>query len=181
MTTNLVVTLFVIIATLLPLIVSTKFKEIDQGTITESKKDHLQKQMLTHEHEFASEQNKHDILISELEKQNNELKIILDLIPGGVWFKDTKNRVLKTNKPAATALGFKVEDIEGKSLDDLFPQQAAEAYETDKQVISSKKSLRKIVCLDNIDGEPTWLQREKIPVMNQVNDLYWCTCVHPKY
>ena len=67
-------------------------------------------------------------------------------------------------------MGFKVEDIEGKSLDDLFPQQAAEAYETDKQVISSKKSLRKIVCLDNIDGEPTWLQREKIPVMNQVND-----------
>ena len=96
------------------------------------------------------------------EKQHQQ--IILDAMPGMIWFKDRENRILKINKAAAAWMGMKVEDIEGRSTYDIYPAQAAKYHQNDLEVINSKKPRLGIIeKIKTYSGENIWLNLDRVP------------------
>jgi len=100
-----------------------------------------------------------------------ELFKMLDIIPIVAFFKDTKNRFVYANNSYCQILGFKKEDLEGKSSVEIFPNQAEYCWSQDKIVIESRKPQRSIVeSLDTPLGTK-WLVTDKLPIMNENGNL----------
>ncbi len=101
---------------------------------------------------------------AELAEVNAEQQMILDSVRATIWYKDTENNVLRVNKAAAASVGMKVEDIEGRSLFDLFPKEAERYYKDDLEVIRTGKAKLGIVeSLRSSSGEIGWFITDKIP------------------
>jgi len=96
----------------------------------------------------------------EIKEQN----IILDSIPALVYFKGKENEFLQVNKAFANFLGKKKEELEGKSLFDLYSKEEADnAFKEDKEVMTSGKPKIMIVESINVKEKTRFLQTEKIP------------------
>ena len=94
-----------------------------------------------------------------------DLKAIIDYAPAMIWYKDTKNNFIRVNPAAARVFGLKVDQIEGKSTYDLFPDLAEKYYLDDLEVINSGiPKLGIIEQMTKTSGEQLWVQTDKIPV-----------------
>jgi PAS domain S-box-containing protein len=103
-----------------------------------------------------------------LQKQKVEQQIILDSVPAMIWYKDTENRILQLNKYAAETMSLSVDEVEGKSVYDLNPNEAAHYHKDDLEVINSgKPKLGIIEPLQTSSGAYRWLQTDKIPYRNE--------------
>ena len=58
----------------------------------------------------------------QLQSLSNELENIIDSIPGLVFYKDTKNRYIRVNKYICDAHKMSKKQLEGLSLNDLYPR-----------------------------------------------------------
>lgn len=93
-----------------------------------------------------------------------EQEALLDLIPAMVWYKDTHNRILKLNKAAADSLGMTVREIEGRSVYDLYAEDAERYYRDDIEVIASRRpKLGIIEPLATKNGGARWIHTDKVP------------------
>lgn len=100
-----------------------------------------------------------------LQRQQSELRVLFDLMPAMLWFKDTENRILRTNQRTAEAVGKSIEEIEGKPSLEIYPQDAAKFYADDLEVIhSAVPKLGIVEMLHDAEGEEIWLQTDKVPV-----------------
>jgi len=115
-----------------------------------------------------------------LRKRNEELirrmmrdqEIILDNIPAMVWYKDTNNNFIRVNRTGAQYFGKTIEEVEGKSTYELFPDLADKYYQDDLEVIKSRLPKTGIVeqmTLSN--GEIRWVQTDKIPLLNEKDEV----------
>jgi len=115
----------------------------------------------------AQEQLRH----SEAAKQSailGQLRVLFDLMPAMVWFKDTKNRILRVNQRAADDIGKSVQEMEGKSIAEFYPDDAAKYYADDQEVINSGKSKLNIIeTIRNRAGEKIWIQTDKVPLLDK--------------
>ena len=110
---------------------------------------------------IEAKRKKTDELVNNLV---NELELIFNSVPAMIWYKDTKNNVLRVNQVAANSMGRSIEEIEGKSLYDLFPEEAQHYYQDDLEVMNSGKPKLGIIELMQIaSGEKRWVQTDKIP------------------
>ena len=108
----------------------------------------------------------------QLKLLSNELEIIIDSIPGLVFYKDTNNRFIRVNKFMCDSYKMSKKQLEGTNLNDLHSKEEAQAYwENDLQVIRSRQP--KI----NID-EPwitktgtRWVSTSKIPNMDEKGEV----------
>ncbi len=104
--------------------------------------------------------------------RQTELQALFDLMPAMVWFKDTANGVLRVNQRAANATGKPVEEIEGRSMHDLYPQEAAKYYADDLEVIQSRApKLGIIEKLRGADNRELWVQTDKVPVCDKAGNV----------
>jgi PAS domain S-box-containing protein len=104
----------------------------------------------------------------ELQKQKNELQILFDLIPARIWFKDTRNGLVRVNRQAAESIGRTVEEIEGKSLEECLPELAGTYYADDLEVIESGKPKLGIVeTRRQPDGQEVSVQVDKVPLLDE--------------
>ncbi len=92
-----------------------------------------------------------------------------DTSPLCIWIKDTNNNLVKLNKAAAMLEEKPVEELEGKSCYDIYPEERAKAFWADDlEVITTGQSklsfYEKHVIPDS--DESRWLQVNKIPVRN---------------
>jgi PAS domain S-box-containing protein len=95
-------------------------------------------------------------------------KVIIDHAPAMVWYKDTKNNFIRVNPAGAQAFGLSIEEIEGKSTYDLFPDFAEKYYQDDLDVINSgKPRLGIIEPMTTASGEHLWVQTDKIPLRDE--------------
>ena len=70
-------------------------------------------------------------------KNQEELQTILDSSPSWIFYKDWENRCVRVNKAFAEVMGLPREQIEGRSIFELYPKEQAENFwKDDKQVIS---------------------------------------------
>jgi PAS domain S-box-containing protein len=99
-----------------------------------------------------------------LRRQAEELRILFDLIPAMIWFKDTNNRHLRVNQRVADALGLPVSEIEGRPCSDVYPEEADRFYADDLEVIrSGKPKLGIIEKVHDTTGAVHWIQTDKVP------------------
>ena len=103
-----------------------------------------------------------------MQRQQTELRVLFDLMPAMVWFKDTENVILRVNQRVAEAAGRTVEEIEGRVAHDIYPEQAARFYADDLQVIrSGTAKLAYVEVISDRAGRPRWVQTDKVPVMDK--------------
>jgi PAS domain S-box-containing protein len=104
-----------------------------------------------------------DLVENELLKERDQLKIIIDLSPTSIWFKDTKNNFISINKAAAKIANCAVKDVEGHSADEIFPIESSNYYKDDLEVIQTGKPKLGIIESATTDGITTWVRTDKIP------------------
>ncbi len=107
-----------------------------------------------------------------LQKQREELQVILDSVPAGIWYKDSENRLVRVNKAAAVSISMKPEDIEGKEVCELFPKDAEHYYKDDLEVIrSGKPKLNIIEGMQVPWGEKKWVCTDKVPYRDEQGNV----------
>lgn len=98
-----------------------------------------------------------------LKKNQEEMQIIMDSSPIMIFYKDCENRFIRVNKTLAEVTGLPKEAMEGKTMYEIYPNQAKYFWEDDKEVIAS--GIPKIGIIEQVDT-PTgrrWAQTDKIP------------------
>jgi PAS domain S-box-containing protein len=108
-------------------------------------------------------ENPYSLLFYDLQKNQEELQIIMDSSPIMIFFKDRENTFVRVNKALAEATGLPKEAMEGKTVFEIYPNQTNDYWEDDKEVIASGKS--KIGIIEPIDTATgtRWVQTDKIP------------------
>lgn len=100
----------------------------------------------------------------DLASQREELRVILDSCPALIFYKDRDNRFLRVNRAFAEVMGAPREQLEGKSLFDLYPRAQAEAYwRDDQEVIASGQAKIDIVEPMQTPSGERWYQTGKVP------------------
>ncbi len=100
----------------------------------------------------------------DIQRRQTELRVLFDLMPAMIWFKDTENNILRVNKQAADAAGLTVEEIEGKPAHEIYPDESARFYADDLKVVrSGKPKLGYEERLPGPDGGKLWVQTDKVP------------------
>ncbi|HMJ04638.1 MAG TPA: response regulator [Chthoniobacterales bacterium] len=99
-----------------------------------------------------------------LRRQQTELRVLFDLMPAMIWFKDTNNGILRVNQRVADAAGKSVDQIEGRPSREIYPEDAARFYADDLSVIASGvPRLGFVETLVGPGGEKRWVQTDKVP------------------
>jgi PAS domain S-box-containing protein len=107
-----------------------------------------------------------------LSKQRKEQQIIFDSVPAMIWYKDRENRILRANLAAAQSMGKSVEELEGCSTYDLYPDEAAQYHQDDLEVIrSGAPKLGIVELLQDASGVKRWIQTDKIPYRDEQNEI----------
>ena len=89
-----------------------------------------------------------------LEQQNRELEIIMDSSPEIIFFKDTKQRLIRVNRKFARAVGGPIHRIIGKKYDELFYGNRDQNHKKDLKIIKSGNPLlNQIETIETIKGE----------------------------
>lgn len=102
-----------------------------------------------------------------LRHQQEETSVLFHTMPAFIWYKDTENRILRVNRRAAEATGLSVEQVEGASTYELYPEFASKYHEDDLEVVRSGQPKFGIIEPIHLpSGEQLWLRTDKIPYRN---------------
>ncbi|MET0792075.1 MAG: ATP-binding protein [Polyangiaceae bacterium] len=100
----------------------------------------------------------------ELLRHCDELKLIIDAIPSLVFYKDTKNGILRVNRAVADSLSVTTDALENTPMARWYPEDAADYYRTDLEVIASgKPKLGIIEQINSPHGGKRWIETAKLP------------------
>lgn len=103
----------------------------------------------------------------------DELQAIFDSVPAWIFYKDRENRFVRVNKAFCDALEMSREELEGRSLFDLYPREEAAAYwQDDKEVMASgmpKRGIREP--LQHKTKGRLWVRTDKIPYRNSQGEI----------
>jgi PAS domain S-box-containing protein len=106
--------------------------------------------------------------IEGLERQQAEMRVLFDLIPAMIWFKDSDDVILRVNQQAAAATGKTVEEIEGSPTVEVYGQESAKYRLDDMEVIRSGTSKLGIIEQVRISGgKEVWVRTDKVPVRDK--------------
>jgi len=93
-----------------------------------------------------------------------EIEMILDNIPGLIFYKDDKNNYIKVNQYHADAHEITKRELEGNSLFDIYPKDEAQKYfDDDLNVINSKKPKLDFIEPWDVEEGRRWVNSNKIP------------------
>lgn len=97
---------------------------------------------------------------------------MLDASPTMIFYKDKENRFIRVNKALAEANNLSKEQIEGKTMWDIYPKEIADHYwQDDKEVMASGKPKLGIVeTMPTKDGI-VWVRTDKIPYRDEQGNI----------
>ena len=100
----------------------------------------------------------------QTERGREELQLILDSSPAMIFYKDRENRFLRVNRAFAESMGLPKDQLEARSLFDLYPREQAEAFgKDDQEVIATGKPKLGIVEPMQTPAGERWVQTDKVP------------------
>lgn len=103
----------------------------------------------------------------QVQQLADELQLIIDSIPGLIFYKDTENRFIRVNKYVADAHKMTKKQLEGTSCFELYPREIAQAYfKDDLQVIRSRQPKLNIDEPWETEFGTRWVNTSKIPYVN---------------
>lgn len=96
-------------------------------------------------------------------KEKQEQQTILDSIPAWIFYKDTKNNFIRVNQTFANVMGVPKNELEGKSLFDIYPKEQADKFSADDQEVI-KSGQPKIGIIEPIESSKgtLWVKTDKI-------------------
>lgn len=107
-----------------------------------------------------------------LQRQKDELEIILNSAPAWIFYKDKENRLVRVNKSFADAMGMSHSELEGKAMLELYPQEQADSYwRDDLEVIQSGKPKINIVETVKIKDKTLWVKTDKVPYRDEQGNI----------
>jgi two-component system, cell cycle sensor histidine kinase and response regulator CckA len=101
--------------------------------------------------------------VEELARQRYDLRLILDAIPGFVFYKDINNRILRVNRAVADSLGVQADDMVNTETSRWYPDEASRYYEDDLTVIAGGQPKLGIVEQLETDHGKRWISTDKFP------------------
>ncbi len=108
----------------------------------------------------------------DLASQREELQLILDSCPAMIFYKDRDNHFLRVNRAFSESMGAPKEQLEGKSLFDLYPREQAEAYwRDDREVLASGRAKTGIVEPMPTPAGERWVHTGKVPCRDAQGNL----------
>jgi diguanylate cyclase (GGDEF)-like protein/PAS domain S-box-containing protein len=111
--------------------------------------------------------SEHRRIEMEVKRQQQELRLLFDLLPAMIWFKDTHNNLLRVNRLAAASAGMSVGEMEGKSCAEVYPQHADMFYASDLEVIQSGDAkLGVVAAVQTLGGEMRVGQSDTVPYLD---------------
>ena len=127
---------------------------------------------LASELKVSSELNQN--LAAKYRSVSQEIQTVLDNVPSRIWYKDDKNTILRANKAALESVNLSdAKDIEGRAMEELFPEMAAKYLKDDLEVISSGQPLRNIIeSYAPREGEAGWMSVDKVPITDEAGNHY---------
>lgn len=100
----------------------------------------------------------------ELLRQCAELQLIVDAIPGFVFYKDTNNGILRVNRAVAEAFGVPAEQLANTPTERWYPDEAAALYRDDLEVVRSGEPKLGIVEQIGLKNHgKRWFETAKLP------------------
>lgn len=108
---------------------------------------------------------------------SDQLDAIIDHIPGLVFYKDKENHFIHVNKNLADAHNKTKAELEGVSLDELYPKADSEKYfEDDLDVINSGKARLNIEEPWETERGLSWVSTSKIPFIDASGEIVGVIC-----
>lgn len=105
-------------------------------------------------------------------KISDDLDIILDGVPGLIFYKDTENNFIRVNKYVADAHNMTKEELAGKSCFDIYLHDQAQTYwDDDLEVIKSGKPKLFIEEPWDTDKGRRWVSTSKIPFVDEKGEI----------
>ena len=104
---------------------------------------------------------------AELRLQTRYLRTLIDTLPLWVWLKDTQRRYLATNQANAQACGRTVDEMIGKSDQELWPPELAERYRADDMEVMLSHQRKTVE--EPIEDEHgiVWMEIFRAPVLDE--------------
>lgn len=107
-----------------------------------------------------TEQKKAEVALRNSEET---LQSIFNAVPGLLFLKDKDNKILRANKALYSALGVSEEEIIGKPLSEVLPNQSEQYWNDDLQVIESGAPKLGIHEPVETPQGTRWFQTDKLP------------------
>ena len=107
---------------------------------------------------------------AEITRKNYVLDTFMETVPDGIYFKDKKGNIIRSNKSFANDYGFSyTNDIIGKSDFDFYPAEKAKSiYEQEQNIIETKKPI-----LNHLNKNPkdNWILTTKMRLCDENNKV----------
>jgi len=107
-----------------------------------------------------------------LQQSREEQRIIFDSDPSWIYYKNCDNQFVRVNQSLADIMERPKDQLEGKSLFDIYAREQAEAYwRDDKEVIESgEPKLNVIESIETSKGR-LWVQVNKVPYRDALGHI----------
>ena len=103
-----------------------------------------------------------------LEKERQELKLIINASPIIIFYKDKEGRLIRVNKTFTEALKMPEEDLMGKTVFDLYSAKIAQDMtDDDGEVLKSVRPKLNIIEQYESASGIRWVQTDKIPICDK--------------
>jgi PAS domain S-box-containing protein len=106
----------------------------------------------------------------ELQRERNQLRILIDNLPDLIYFKDLEGHYVLNNRAHLRSLGVEHQgDVLGKTTFDFNPPEFAKEYHADHmQIVNSRTALieKEEPALHKDSGEQRWHLTSKIPLLD---------------
>lgn len=100
-----------------------------------------------------------------MRRQKEEFEMIFNMVPAQIWYKDTRNGILRVNDKICQDLGMPREALEGHATEEVFPEFAAKYLKDDLEVVNSgQPKLGIIEQINTQSGSRLWIHSDKFPV-----------------
>ncbi len=107
-----------------------------------------------------------------LARERAEAVMIFNSVPSLIWYKDTHNRILRVNRAAADSVGKPIGEIEGRTTEEIYPDEAAAYYRDDLEVIQSRRPKFGITeSMAGADGRKHWVITNKVPQFDEDGEV----------
>ncbi|MRV72782.1 response regulator [Duganella sp. FT92W] len=108
---------------------------------------------------------------AELRQQTRYLRTLIDTLPLWVWLKDTGHRYLAVNQAKAAACGRSVEEMVGKSDQELWPPELAGSYHADDTEVITTRHRATVEQPVASENGLVWMETYRAPVLDDDGTL----------
>ena len=109
-----------------------------------------------------------------IEEKENVLKVVMETLPGMVFYKDKDGKYVYTNKEFDKFYNGKgIDKFVGKTNFDIHPSEelAIKYTKEDNEVIQTKQSIKTETILQSDDGKDIYTAAIKVPVINKNDEI----------